>query len=226
MNVLGIETSTSVCSVGFVNDRGVSLERNIVDPHIHSERLLSLIDDVRSQAGESLQTLDAIAVSIGPGSFTGLRIGLSTAKGLCYALGCRLISVPTFDAVAETVRREVQGLQHIVIVVDAKQGEFYFTSTDAEGQRGTATTIVDAQRLEHLPKNGGGLSKPRWLTDRADIIQSLGVKQELIAAYSSFCRGDFVARIGIEKLRVNDVVDLASIEPMYLKNFVVKTAIN
>lgn len=99
MNLLGIETSTAACGVAVVSDGGMNVERSIVEAHIHSEKLLTLVRTVLGEAKIGLNEIDAVAVSIGPGSFTGLRIGLSSAKGLCYALEKPLLTVPTFDAI-------------------------------------------------------------------------------------------------------------------------------
>lgn len=210
--------------MGLVNDHGTSVERNLIDPHIHSEKLLTLIDQVLTQAKTNLRDVSAIAVSIGPGSFTGLRIGLSTAKGLCYALGCPLIAIPTFDGVVAAAGQSRPKSQSVFVAVDAKQGEFYFGSTDSKDSHGSTTVPVETKKLEHLPKNGVSAINACWITDRPDVVQSLGVREELITSYSSFCKGDVVARLGIEKVLKSDLADLASIEPMYLKDFLVKTS--
>jgi tRNA threonylcarbamoyladenosine biosynthesis protein TsaB len=103
MTVLGIETSTAVCSVGLANDSGSCTEQSLVESHIHSEKLLTLVRGVCEDQKFALSQLDSVAISIGPGSFTGLRIGLSTAKGICYSLGIPLIAVPAFEAIADAV---------------------------------------------------------------------------------------------------------------------------
>ncbi len=126
MTVLGIETSTAVCSVGLVNESGMRIERSLVESHIHSEKLLTLIQDVCEDQKMALSKLDGVAISIGPGSFTGLRIGLSTAKGLCYVLGKPLVAVPTFEAIATCVCMSHPGCVRVIVCVDAKQGDYYF----------------------------------------------------------------------------------------------------
>jgi tRNA threonylcarbamoyladenosine biosynthesis protein TsaB len=225
VNILGIETSSPVCSVGIVSDGGGSVERNIVDAHIHSEKLLTLMQEVLRQAELSLNDLDALAISIGPGSFTGLRIGLSTAKGLCYALDQRLIAVSTFDAVVAAVQDSKPWPGKINIAVDAKQGEFYFGSADLSTHDGTPKMKVRTERLSELRWTEFPGDSTLWITDRPDIIQHYGISPELIRSYSAFCRGDAVARQAIGKFGRAEFAELASIEPMYLKEFLVKTAI-
>ena len=115
MNVLAIETSTARCGVALTLDRRTVVERSIIEAHIHSEKLLTLVKDVLTEARIGMDKLDGVAVSIGPGSFTGLRIGLSSAKGLCVALDKPLATVPTFDAIASNARALDPGGSDIVI---------------------------------------------------------------------------------------------------------------
>ncbi|HEY6952629.1 MAG TPA: tRNA (adenosine(37)-N6)-threonylcarbamoyltransferase complex dimerization subunit type 1 TsaB [Bacteroidota bacterium] len=223
LNVLGIETSSMVCSVGLVRDGGATVERRLVDPHIHSEKLLTLVEEVVDESGLDLHTLDAVAVSIGPGSFTGLRIGLSTAKGLCYSLGVSLLTVPTFDAVLRAAGRLRLDSDLLHIAVDAKQGEFYYGSFRNNGLAG-ATVNVQIMRLEELPWTQLRGESSVWITDRPEILRGFGVVSQSVHEYTSLCRGDVVAQAGIDRYRQNDQADLASVEPYYLKEFLVKSA--
>ena len=100
MKILGIETATSVCAAAIVDDGDVLTEQWIEAQHSHSEKLITLIDKCLQTVNCELKSLAGIAVSIGPGSFTGLRIGLSVAKGLSYASGVPLVSIPTLKALA------------------------------------------------------------------------------------------------------------------------------
>jgi tRNA threonylcarbamoyladenosine biosynthesis protein TsaB len=224
VNLLGIETSCSVCSVGFVNDGGLSFERNMIDPHIHSEKLLTLVEGVLRQAEMDLSSLDGIAVSIGPGSFTGLRIGLSTAKGLCFSLDRKLIAVSTFDAVAKVALESETNPETIVIAVDAKQGEFYFGSYASKKNDALSTMKVHTKRLEDLRWSEFSGDSTIWITDRPDVVRTHGIPLDNIYQYSTFCRGDAVARLAVEKYDKNEFADIASVEPMYLKDFIVKNA--
>jgi tRNA threonylcarbamoyladenosine biosynthesis protein TsaB len=224
VNILGIETSSPVCSVGFVNDQGLSIERSIIDAHIHSEKLLTLLGEVLRQAEVDLEILDAIAVSIGPGSFTGLRIGLSTAKGLCYSLDNKLIAVSTFDAVARAAQESKLATSRINIVIDAKQGEFYFGTTDLKKVDDLSPMNVQTRHLEGIPWSEYSNDSTVWITDRPEVIRSFGIPSDIIREYSLFCRGDAVAHLAIGKYTRNELADIASLEPKYLKEFLVKTA--
>jgi len=99
--ILGIETATKICSVAISDDEKLLAIKEEGGAYSHAEKLTVFIQDVLKQAGKSLQDIDVVAVSKGPGSYTGLRIGVSTAKGLCYALGIPLIAVDTLQAMAK-----------------------------------------------------------------------------------------------------------------------------
>ena len=96
--ILCIETSTAVCSVALVNNGNVIALRESLDGQNHAEKITIFIDEVMKEANLSYKDLDAVATSMGPGSYTGLRIGVSTAKGLCYAMEKPLIAIDTLAA--------------------------------------------------------------------------------------------------------------------------------
>jgi tRNA threonylcarbamoyladenosine biosynthesis protein TsaB len=224
MTVLGIETSTAVCGVGVQVDGGESVERSLVESHIHSEKLLTLVQDALAEARLSLRQIDAVAVSMGPGSFTGLRIGLSTAKGLSYSLDCPLIAVPTFEAIAEAVRTVNAPVREIVVVMDARQGEFY-----TGRYRVTAAgkiEIVDDVRVMRLEDAGALIpteGEVLVVTDALPLVRS-AVRQEVaVEDVHPYCRGGVVASVGRRKLAANELADTALLEPLYLKDFVVKS---
>ena len=144
MTVLGIETSTAVCSVGLAcldptdidgetNKYNLLAEKSLVESHIHSEKLLTLIQELCDEQKLKLSQLDGVAVSMGPGSFTGLRIGLSTAKGLCFALEKPLIAVPTFASIAKSVIMAHPQYARIIVCIDAKQREYYIGTYEQIG---------------------------------------------------------------------------------------------
>ena len=108
MTLLGIETATAVCGVALVRDGEVLAEKAVEERYAHAEKLFGFLDDVLESSGVPLRELHGIAVSIGPGSFTGLRIGLSVAKGLHVATGIPVIPVPTMEALARNGAEEVR----------------------------------------------------------------------------------------------------------------------
>ncbi|HEY4612537.1 MAG TPA: tRNA (adenosine(37)-N6)-threonylcarbamoyltransferase complex dimerization subunit type 1 TsaB [Bacteroidota bacterium] len=223
MTVLGIETSTEMCGVSLVSEDGLLAERSIVEAHIHSEKLLTLVQEVFAEATLTLYAIDAVAVSIGPGSFTGLRIGLSSAKGLCYALEKPIVAVPTFDAIAETVRRSGLKTTRLAIALDAKQGEFYtaaYSSRNGRFMNDGAVTVLALELVrEHVHASGAAFI----VTDRQQQLQDASDRSEQFGRLVDYCRASSVAQLGLEKLRAKEFANLASVEPMYLKDFVVRT---
>ncbi len=123
MTVLGIDTSAVVCSVALLSEGDILCEKTISNGLTHSETLLPLIRDVLSSQNKSLDDLDCIAVSSGPGSFTGLRIGISSVKGLAISLNIPCFAASTLEALAINAL-SFEG-KTVCAVMDARRGEFY-----------------------------------------------------------------------------------------------------
>ncbi len=122
MRVLGIDTSTTFGSIGLIEEGRVVAECLLDAPITHSERLLTAIEGILQQSRRAVWEVDGWAVSLGPGSFTGLRIGLSTAKGLAYATGKPILGIPTLDALAS----QVGPTPYLVCpMLDARKKEVY-----------------------------------------------------------------------------------------------------
>ena len=147
MRILGLDTATWKASVGLRIDGQLAAERSRTADGSHAVSLLSLIEEVLQYGSCSVRDLDAVAVSGGPGSFTGLRIGLSVAKGLAYATGACLVAVPTLEALARTVAH-LDG--KVCPVLDARKGELYaacFQSSNGVLQRLTDDLLLTAEEL-------------------------------------------------------------------------------
>ncbi|MDE6756663.1 MAG: tRNA (adenosine(37)-N6)-threonylcarbamoyltransferase complex dimerization subunit type 1 TsaB, partial [Muribaculaceae bacterium] len=127
MTILNIETSTNVCSVAVTADGMVLCHREDFAGHNHATLLSGFIKDCLDHIAAHEMKLDAVAVSIGPGSYTGLRIGLSEAKGLCYALGIPLIGIDTLKIMAVEVMftQSLEGDELFVPMIDARRMEVY-----------------------------------------------------------------------------------------------------
>jgi len=191
MIVLGIETSTAVCSVGLANDAGTCAEQSLVETHIHSEKLLTLVRSVCESQKIILSQIDGYAVSIGPGSFTGLRIGLSTMKGLCYALEKPLFAVPTFEAVTAVAVEMCPECSRIIICVDAKQGEYYFSTYEING--GTIRECAPVQIVDLSAERVTLDEHTIIVTDRIQEVKSILGFSGPMKDIHSCCRGDVVA---------------------------------
>ena len=145
--ILSLETATTNCSVALASDGKVVASRSINSGYSHSEKINVFIEEVIAQAGVTLKDLQAVAVSSGPGSYTGLRIGISTAKGLCYALDIPLIAINTLDAMAQGFNARKDEL--IVPMIDARRMEVYSAVYDSEKKRVSEieAIVVDNQYL-------------------------------------------------------------------------------
>jgi len=232
MIILGIETSTAVCSVGLarlssmsiggqVNGYDVKMEKSLFESHIHSEKLLTLIQELCDEQKLNLSQLDGVAVSIGPGSFTGLRIGLSTTKGLCFALEKPLIAVPTFVSIAKSVIMAHPKCTRVILCIDAKQREYYIGAY--EQFNGNIQEVLTVQigsissALKSLSQN------TIVVTDHIDEVKAESADSIIVEKVFPYCRGDVIARIAIEQWNTKDMRSWEQLEPMYLKDFIVRT---
>ena len=148
--ILNIETATSACSVALAKDGKVIAAKETNDGQVHAEKITVFIKEILEQASVSFNKLDAIAVGSGPGSYTGLRIGTATAKGLCYTLDKPLIAVPTLKAMAQGAAEKLKrGDVLYCPMIDARRLEVYTALFDSTGKEilPVQAKILDANRL-------------------------------------------------------------------------------
>lgn len=214
--ILSLETSTTNCSVSLSN-KGETLvlkEDNNAN-YSHAESLHLFIDDVLKTAKLTLKNLDAVAVSKGPGSYTGLRIGVSAAKGLCYALNIPLISVSTLKALAYQVSTN-EGI--IVPMLDARRLEVYSAiyNVSFDEIRDVEAQILDETSfLEYLDKEpvcfvGNGVEKTKRLITHSNAVF---IEGKLPSANE-------MSFLAYQKYKKSDIEDVAYFEPFYLKDFI------
>ena len=157
--ILQIETGTKVCSVAVAIDGNVAACKQVDQRNIHAEVITLYIDELLNATGLKYTELDAIAVSCGPGSYTGLRIGISTAKGLCYALDKPLISVETLEAMAggliAATALNINDKMLLCPMIDARRMEVYTALFDSSGNRIKATSaeIIDENSFSEYLKS-------------------------------------------------------------------------
>ena len=215
--ILNLETASTNCSVSlYQGDTLVALREDRTPGYSHGEQLHLFIEEVLGAAGCDLGQLQAVAVSKGPGSYTGLRIGVAAAKGLCFALGIPLIAVETLKAMAAALR--VSG-GVLIPMLDARRMEVYSAVYDTELNRlretkaevlepGSFSEYTDAGEV-HLLGNGAekcqGLLVHPAFKFHTEILPSAREMGPL--AYAAFKAGRFE--------------DLAYFEPFYLKDFII-----
>ena len=223
--ILCIETSTAVCSVALVNNGNVIALRESLDGQNHAEKITIFIDEVMKEANLSYKDLDAVATSMGPGSYTGLRIGVSTAKGLCYAMEKPLIAIDTLAAMAygfkgqQPTANSQQPTTILCPMIDARRMEVYsaFFNEELERVSETEAIIVDENSFMELKQN----NHLYLFGDGADKLASLFENDENITVVEKFhCSAAYMAQLADKAFKNNDFVDTAYFEPFYLKNFV------
>ena len=217
VRILGLETATQRASVGLLIDGEVVVEQSVPAQGSHAVSLLPLIDAVLRQADCGVDALDAVAVSSGPGSFTGLRVGISVAKGFARATGVRLVAVPTLEALARTVPG-APGM--VCALLDARKGELYaacFESSAGGCRRLTADRLVTPEALVAL------LPTPCVVVgDGVTVCESvlrgqLGERVTLLPAETHGPRGGVIAALGWERLQAGQLADVPSLEPTYVR---------
>ena len=215
--ILSIETSTSICSVA-IHEQGKLLAlAEIKEPGAHAEKLLLLVDEVFEKAGLSFTDLDAVAVSQGPGSYTGLRIGVSNAKGIAYALDIPLIGINTLQAMAASQR--VAPGDYVVAVLDARRKEVY-TQTFGDSQQelspieavvleeGVFASILEKGRVYFV---GDGVEKVKEEVKSANAV--------FIADWAISISAKNMGVLAFNKYNRQELEDLAYFVPNYLKEF-------
>lgn len=214
--ILNIETSTKNCSVSIAKD-GETLVCNEIaeEGYSHAERLHVFIEASLKEVGIAFSDITAIAVSQGPGSYTGLRIGVSSAKGLCYALGIPLIAVDTLQILAAQARIS-NGL--IIPMIDARRMEVYSAIFTPEliNTRGTRAEILAENSFEDIE------GPIYFVGDCAEKAQTVLTKENFIFLEEiMFPSANEMSALSFEKFKNSDTVDVAYFEPFYLKDFMV-----
>jgi len=214
--ILNIETATTNCSVSISkNGETIVLKEDNDKSYSHAERLHVYIDSALKEAGIAGADLSAIAISKGPGSYTGLRIGVSTAKGLCFALDKPLIAVPTLEALANQAP-----VNHGVVVamLDARRMEVYSAIYDSNYNeiRATEAQILDENAFaENLQKG-----KVSFIGDGVEKTKTLITNSNAIFIENKLPSANEMSALAYKKYQSNDFEDVAYFEPYYLKDFV------
>lgn len=219
MIVLGIESSTPVASAALVAEEGLVGEFTLNIGLTHSEQLMPLIDNLFQQTRVSLAEIGGIAVAQGPGSFTGLRIGMATAKGLAQGKNIPLIGVSTLQALAFT-QESYKGL--VTPVMNARKEEVY-TALYRLGKNKMDMVLpeqaVNPQEWVKILNeyNENILFVGDGIIPYLDIWRTLGEKLLLSSPIARTCRANTVAWLGREKLLAGEITDLYGMKPVYIR---------
>ena len=227
--IILIETSTSLCSVALAEDGAVTAYRESSAPKAHASLTAVFIQEVLKERGLKLADCDAVCVSKGPGSYTGLRVGVSTAKGLCFGSGKPLLAVGTLDTlVAQSTEVEIpgqagnddkdgNGWKYIIPMVDARRMEVYTAVFAPDGTQitETAPVIVDENSFADYMSEGQVLFIGDGAGKCADVIKHPN---------ALFCqcnpKASAMLRPAVNAYEKKQFEDTAYFEPFYLKEFV------
>jgi tRNA threonylcarbamoyladenosine biosynthesis protein TsaB len=218
--ILNIETATKNCSVSVAKDGEIVAFKELNEGGFsHAEKLHQFISDVINETNITFSNLKAIAVSKGPGSYTGLRIGVSAAKGLCFALDIPLISVNTLQSLAESV---IISEGYKIPMLDARRMEVYSAVYDQQNnlkEDVTATIISENSFLNFLEKN-----TVYFFGDGADKCKEILTHKNAIFIDNKFPSAKEMGKLSYLKYKKSDIENVAYFEPFYLKDFMVTTS--
>ena len=225
--ILSIETGSDICSVALANDGELMALRESDEGRDHAKKVALFVDELLRETGVQPSDLDAIAVGKGPGSYTGLRIGVSFAKGMCYALNIPLISVGSLDALTEVAREDFDAgiidledvewpSAHLCPMVDARRMEVYAQVFDTEGKAlsDVVAEVVTDESFAQWRANGKFVIFGNGAAKCAEVL-----KDAICVSVAPSARG--IVRLAEEAFNAGRFEDLAYFEPFYLKEFLV-----
>jgi len=216
--ILHLETATKVCSVALSSNGELVASREIEEEgYSHGENLTLLIQSLLSEANLSMTDLNAVSVASGPGSYTGLRIGAATAKGICYAMDIPLIAIDALSSLCELARKKYPKT-NLCAMIDARRMEVFSLIQDASGVplKQISADILDEnsyKEYEPFVYFGDGAEKMCQLWSERSLQVDLDVKSSAVGQL----------KCAFEKFQRQEFEDVAYWEPFYLKDFIVQS---
>jgi len=214
--ILSIETSTRSCSVALsLNGELVKSIEEVSEQYSHSEQLTVFIEELLLNENIKVIDLDAIAISSGPGSYTGLRIGTSTAKGLCYACGIPLIAIPTLDAMAEGMKNNYPDIQ-LCPMIDARRMEVYCAVYYSSLASSVEAKVINKDSFKKVLSQGSVL----FFGDGAEKCKKIIDHKNANFISDFFPSSKFMSSLAEQSFKKKKFENIAYFEPFYLKNFI------
>ncbi len=234
--IILLETSTSLCSVALLEGDAITARRFSTEPRAHASMTAPFVQEVLAERGLKVSDCDAVCLSMGPGSYTGLRVGSSTAKGLCFGGGIPLLAVSTLDVLVAQARAAglPEGCRYIVPMIDARRMEVYTAVYTADGERLTeiAPVVVEGIGSVMLSERETSGSFAAAQDDNVEGILFIGdgaAKCEDVLAgperwFRQECpKADAMLEPALREWRAGNFRDTAYFEPFYLKDFIATT---
>lgn len=221
-HILHIETATEVCSVAISDKDKLLALKSASEKNIHSTKLSTFVDELLKKANLNIDMIDAVCVSKGPGSFTGLRIGIAVAKGITYGLNKPLISVDTLKSLAfKAISREKNSEILYCPLIDARINEVYFALYDVNLNEilTTSAGLIEKERFDELLKENKilffGEKTEKWIAKIKDNSNVLIARNIQVSAEN-------MISIAYQKFSAGEFEDIRFFEPFYLKDFKAK----
>ncbi len=213
--IILIETSTALCSAALAEDGVITSYKESSAPKAHASLTAVFIEEMLTERGLTLSDCNAVCVSMGPGSYTGLRVGVSTAKGLCFGSGKPLLAVGTLDTLV--AQAENSGYKYVIPMIDARRMEVYTAVFTSDGQQitETAPAIIDENSFVQQLEEGAVLFIGDGAGKCADVIRHPN-------AHFCQCHPKASAMLSpaLKAYKEKRFEDVAYFEPFYLKEFV------
>lgn len=219
--LLLVETSTEVCSVALSSGATLLDSRVTKEKRSHASVIAPFIEDILRSNSVTVKDLSAVVVSEGPGSYTGLRVGVSIAKGLCFAGGVPLVSVSSLDLLFNIAKSlpimEREGVSFVVPMIDARRMEVYCSEYTKDGDRitGPGAIVVEQNSFIHMLSIGKTLFCGDGAIKTKDILKS---ENALFLHIDSLAEG--MIESALDKYKKQEFEDVAYFEPFYLKDFI------
>jgi tRNA threonylcarbamoyladenosine biosynthesis protein TsaB len=218
IHLLSIETSTEICSVAVSCNESILSSVHVEEENVHSSFLTTYIESCLTKASLSLKDMHAVVINGGPGSFTGLRIGVAVAKGLCYGKGLPLISINSLYAISHAVKEGLKPEQFILPMIDARNNEVYFALLDSQlntiwnyscGEP-HSESIIELLKSKEIVFVGNGIRK--WGKAYNEIPSAI-LKPEVKA------NAQYLIQPALTKFKNKEFENITEYEPYYLRDF-------
>ena len=210
MKTLAITTSTNRCAVALLLGAEPVAARIVDEDRLHAERIFALIDDALLEAAWTKEELGLVACDLGPGSFTGVRVGLATAKGIALGLGIPIVGVGSLEAMAAAVIHGTLGAP-VLAVIDARRGERFVAAYAVDGVRMAPRHVANADLASLAAELGDGW---RWCGDASGLLDDAN---GLLAPACRLPDPCWVGKVGAALVRSRGPDELAALEPVYVR---------
>lgn len=218
--ILSLETASSVCSVALHDDGVIKASSHLYISQSASSKLAVMIDELLERCDLQPTDLNAVAVSEGPGSYTGLRIGVATAKGLCYALNIPLLAVNTLESLVKKVTPQFSDDVILCPMLDARRMEVYCLLANNKGEilEPTQAKVIDESSFAELLK----VQKVAFFGNGATKCKELITSPNAIFLEDVLPSAEQIGELAHNKFKSDQFENLADFEPFYLKDFLIK----